>query len=146
MMGKLRYLRSLPKEERAIFLRIAVLVPLVEGSVRILGFNRTVRVLKRTLVRKQMCDPEPARTIVRHQNYLNAFHLKYPGLGRCLARSLTLWLLLKNRGIETDLKFGIKKEKSELAAHAWIEFEGNRIEVESDENADYASFSESIIR
>lgn len=43
---------------------------------------------------------------------------------RCLARSLTLQLLLDRRGIASDLRFGVRREGVDLLAHAWIEHDG----------------------
>ena len=42
----------------------------------------------------------------------------------CLERSLVLWWLLARQGIESEIRFGARKEDSELAAHAWVECSG----------------------
>ena len=43
------------------------------------------------------------------------------GQGRCLARSLLLFWLLKARGEPAELLIGISKEAAALYSHAWIE-------------------------
>jgi hypothetical protein len=55
---------------------------------------------------------------------VNAAANRSPVRAACLVRSLTLWWLLRRRGIESDLRIGVNKEGGELAAHAWVEVEG----------------------
>jgi hypothetical protein len=43
------------------------------------------------------------------------------GEGRCLARSLLLFWLLKARGEPAELMIGISKEANSLHGHAWIQ-------------------------
>jgi len=45
----------------------------------------------------------------------------------CLRQSLVLQRLLAQRGIETYLRIGVRKEAGELAAHAWLEYTGQPI-------------------
>jgi len=42
----------------------------------------------------------------------------------CLRRSLLLWWILDNRGIDCDLCMGMKFDGSILTAHAWVEVDG----------------------
>lgn len=42
----------------------------------------------------------------------------------CLPRSLALLWWLKARGIQADLRIGVRKEGLELIAHAWVEYQG----------------------
>jgi hypothetical protein len=42
----------------------------------------------------------------------------------CLEQSLTLWWLLRRRGIEAELRVGARKEAERFEAHAWVEFRG----------------------
>jgi len=44
--------------------------------------------------------------------------------GPCLVRSLTLWTLLLRRGVETELRVGVRKRNGKVEAHAWVEFQG----------------------
>jgi hypothetical protein len=38
----------------------------------------------------------------------------------CLEQSLVLWSLLKRSGLESEIRFGARKEDGELQAHAWV--------------------------
>ena len=42
----------------------------------------------------------------------------------CLRRSLSLQKMLARRGIVTELKIGVRKEKGVFDAHAWLEYQG----------------------
>ncbi len=42
----------------------------------------------------------------------------------CLDRALTLWWLLRRRGIAADLRIGGRKENGRFEAHAWVEVGG----------------------
>jgi hypothetical protein len=48
---------------------------------------------------------------------------RVPGT-RCLARSLVLWSLLKEKGQKTQLRIGIRPIGTAIEAHAWIEWQG----------------------
>ena len=43
---------------------------------------------------------------------------------RCLARSLALARLLGQRGVQTDLRVGVRPADGALSAHAWVEWNG----------------------
>lgn len=45
----------------------------------------------------------------------------------CLPRALALRQMLAKRGIPSVLRIGVRKEAATLAAHAWIEVEGEAI-------------------
>ena len=42
----------------------------------------------------------------------------------CLEQSLVLWYLLKRNGLESQIRFGARKEEDQLQAHAWVECGG----------------------
>jgi hypothetical protein len=45
----------------------------------------------------------------------------------CLRRSLVLWYLLRKEGIESELRFGVRKVSDEIIGHAWVEIDGSVI-------------------
>jgi hypothetical protein len=45
----------------------------------------------------------------------------------CLRRSLVLWFLLRREGIDSNLRFGVRKAGTEIMGHAWVEIEGSVI-------------------
>ena len=46
---------------------------------------------------------------------------------RCLEKSLLLESLLLRRGIDCELKFGLRVDDNPLAAHAWVECGGQAL-------------------
>ncbi len=43
---------------------------------------------------------------------------------QCLQRSLVLHRWLRQAGLSSELRVGVRKDGTELKAHAWIELEG----------------------
>jgi hypothetical protein len=46
----------------------------------------------------------------------------FPGRALCLERSLTLWYVLRSRGVPVELCLGV--QKFPFAAHAWVAYRG----------------------
>ena len=63
----------------------------------------------------------------------------------CLPQSITLWWLLLRQGIESDLRFGARKEEGQLEAHAWVEFKGLPLNETERVRQRFAAFDRSII-
>jgi hypothetical protein len=62
----------------------------------------------------------------------------------CLPCSLTLWWVLRQRGIPSDLRIGVRKEGGQLQAHAWVEFRGTVLNDGADVSERYATFDRAI--
>jgi hypothetical protein len=63
-----------------------------------------------------------------------------PYSATCLPRSLTLWWLLRRRGIDSYLRIGVRKEADRLEAHAWVELRGLVLNDDSDVHKRFAAF------
>lgn len=145
MLSKLRTFASLPVSHKRILLELALLVPIVEISIRTLKFRRTLKALKHLIFKTPV---PPNRESVLINNYRASYYLfdrQFPNLGKCLARSLVLWYLLERVGISTELKFGSKKEDGILLAHAWLEYDNAPLIDEPDLDLNYKAFTESIL-
>lgn len=46
---------------------------------------------------------------------------------KCLHRSLVLHMWLRNEGLPSDLRIGVRKDGDTLRAHAWVEIAGSTI-------------------
>jgi hypothetical protein len=53
--------------------------------------------------------------------------------GPCLVRSMTLWTMLRRRGIAADLRVGFRKRAGKIEGHAWVEYAGMPINEDRDE-------------
>ncbi len=102
----------------------ALTLVLVKLSLKVAGFGRTFAVASR-LVRGRGADGE-GRTMlseaVRRVALVAAF---FPGRALCLEQSVTLWLLLRRRGIDADLRLGVQPYP--FGAHAWVEHRGEPV-------------------
>jgi transglutaminase superfamily protein len=61
--------------------------------------------------------------------------------GNCLSRSMTLWWLLRRRGIPAQLRIGARKIGNQLEAHAWVEVAGRAVNDSDDVQIRYAPFA-----
>jgi hypothetical protein len=143
MLRKLKQFVLFPAADRRLLLLIAALVPFVEFSLKAFGFNRIFNLINRWTTRP------PQAEINREEvnKYARLMFLSYrnsPLGGKCLARSLVLWGMLRRKGIETDLRFGMKKKDGKLLAHAWIEYRGEPLEQIGEYNQNYVPFVEPI--
>lgn len=140
-MSSLRKLRALSWEGRWLLVQASLLLPLTAIVVHTIGVGRWQRVLARTTpfskpsisssrlaTAKSTGIPDSAgqgpSTIQKARVIANtvrvaARHGIYHA--NCLEQSLILWLLLARKGIESELRFGARKENFRLEAHAWVE-------------------------
>ena len=143
MWKRLRRFSALERRARGLFLRAAVLLPLVRLSLRVRGFGATQAMLrallsgsKKALGREQDSAQLTARMVKAAGRH---------GLVRasCLEESLALWFLLARQGISSDLRIGIRRE-GDFAAHAWIEHDGCALNEADAPDGHYAAFETPI--
>lgn len=58
----------------------------------------------------------------------------------CLDRALTLWWLLRWRGIAAGVRFGGRKQNGKFEAHAWVEVGGAALDCTDGEPAGFSRF------
>jgi transglutaminase superfamily protein len=103
-----------------LFTSFAVLAA-TDLSLRFLGFARSVSIVRRLskLKNERPVDDALVQAVCRKVALAGVF---YPGRARCLEQSLTLFLLLRRRGIAADLRIGVQPYP--FSAHAWVELKG----------------------
>jgi hypothetical protein len=62
----------------------------------------------------------------------------------CLTRSLLLGWLLRRRGVESQLRIGVRLNQGALDAHAWVEWEGVPVNDRPDVGMQFASFGDLV--
>ncbi len=144
MIRKFARYKSLSRGDRRLALQFAIMVPCVELCLRLFGFNRVVGVLSRLFAAELAVAGDVLSIIDRHKFILRRVGANLPFSGRCLARSLTLWGLLKRQGIDTDLRFGQRNIEGRLDAHAWIEFLGQPVNASPTVHQRFIAFEEPI--
>src|SRR5258708_9563088 len=60
----------------------------------------------------------------------------------CLEGSLTLWYLLRRKGIPACLRIGVRKENGKFEAHAWGEHGGEALNQDEAMHRHYAAFEQ----
>ena len=150
-MNSFRKLQRLSGNERRLLTQALVLLPLTFWGVYALGVSRWHRFLaqlaslgttsnrsknqkgsvaaERTPAISDAAAIEQARMIAR---IVKVAAEKGAYQARCLQQTLVLWCLLRRNDIESEIRFGARKEGGELQAHAWVEVGGVALNEESD--------------
>ena len=139
MRPNLARMLSLSPDQRRVALASVVLLPAVQTSLHLRGFNRTARTLATRSERSAVpTEPNKARpaaeavALVAGRSLVGA---------RCLCRSLVLWFLLRRRGIDAQLVIGAQASvNGELPAHAWVEVSGEPVNDAPDIRERFGSF------
>ncbi|HEX9107671.1 MAG TPA: lasso peptide biosynthesis B2 protein [Longimicrobiales bacterium] len=102
----------------------AAALVLVKVFLKVAGFGRTYAAFSRLVRRRgsEAVTPAVLRDAVGRVALVAAF---FPGRALCLEQSLTLWLLLRQRGIDAELRLGVQPYP--FGAHAWVEHRGEPI-------------------
>jgi hypothetical protein len=121
LMRRARRFGALSGEEKGVLLLSLMLLPIVAVGLHRLGFARL-----RTWLEQRA--PVPANALTaddvararRLARMVNAAARRGPFRAYCLNRSLTLWWLLRRRGIASDVRIGVRKGANGFEAHAWV--------------------------
>ena len=112
--------------------QLVFVLPVIGGALHLFGFKRSRDLLGRVASYAtpsnridDAASPDRARRIARLVG-IAARHGPYRAT--CLRQALTLWWLLRRRAIPAELRIGVRKDASELLAHAWVEYDGYAID------------------
>lgn len=128
-MNRLRKYRALTPAARKVVRQSLLLLPLTALSLHLRGMAQTRALLQRLGRRRgnraEALEPrEIARLVDAAAALLRA---------RCLPRSLVLWHFVRDRGAAAELRLGVSKlANGQLAAHAWLEFDGQPLNEHAD--------------
>jgi len=123
-MERLHKFFRLPPGERVVLVQAWLLFLLVELALGVLSFQRLLTLLHN---RGLMQPEEPAETVpspARLAWLVEVASRFTPVTATCLKQALVLSWLLKRRGIATTLHIGVARREGTLAAHAWLESNG----------------------
>ena len=141
MGGRLQGWKALPWPERALLSYLLIGLPLVSLSLHALDYKRTRRLVE-WLTRHP--SPGSASEVDVH----NADRLAqlaaiagHRGMvqATCLRQALLVYGMLRWRGLQPELKLGVRRENGAFAAHAWVELEGQRL---AQSGVEFATFDE----
>jgi hypothetical protein len=148
MWEQLRRFSALDGDARWMFVRAAVLLPLISLSLRIRGFRFTQGALqtlaggaKDAAVNRSSC--RGCSSSLRLQSaarMVRAAARRSLIKTGCLEESLALWFLLRREGIAADLRIGARKIAGNFDAHAWVECDGEALNQVEEVHRHYAVF------
>lgn len=142
-----RQFTALSLSEIQVLFIALILLPLTAFLLKIKGFRRTQIFLNRFISEKTHTSDlnhillEKAQGIAKLVS-IAANHGPYRA--NCLKKSLVIWWLLGRRGIQTNLKIGVKKDEESFNAHAWVEFEGVVLNERGDVGSRFSAFDKNI--
>jgi len=140
---------QLSPAERRLLAQALALLPLTAVALRVLGFRRWQATLARLAPVGGAADGGDEAALLRqgrtvaHLVDVAARHGVYRA--SCLPRSLALWWLLRRRGIDGDLRIGVRKEAGRFEAHAWVELRGAVLNDGDDVRERFAAFERAIL-
>ena len=134
-------------DARGIFLRAAVLLPVISISLKMRGFGATQEFLLRSFPIASQTSQQDSIHVVDDRKLteltsrmVNAAIRHVWRASTCLEKSLTLWWLLGRRGIACDVRIGARKQGGKFEAHAWLERDGVAVNEPQEEHRHYAAF------
>jgi hypothetical protein len=146
-MSKWRKLRGLSWAERLLLAQAAVALPAVAALIRVRGLKGCQALLARLspLANPGLRADGPAESLARGVvRIVTAAAAHGPYRANCLQQSVTLWWLLRRRGLEGELRIGTRKMDGHVDAHAWVEFSGRALNESRDVGARYAVFERPV--
>jgi len=121
-------------------LRCMVALLLCDVALRVLGYQRTMRIARRVAGQRSLPLGRPIveRTL---QNILVATAF-YPGRSKCLEQSVAGLILLRRRGVPVEMRLGVQPYP--FSAHAWLELDGVPVTESPEVVANYALLPEAV--
>lgn len=149
-MSKWRKFWALSREERWLLLEALVLLPAAKRALR-LGALRHLPRSASNLRPSAAADFGPqaghelagAQMVEKAQRVASvvaAAARNGPFRASCLEQSIALLWLLGRRGIPARLRIGVRKQREELEAHAWVESGGVVLNDSADVSERYRPF------
>ncbi len=126
MITALRRLWELDWRERRLLLALLVALPALRIALRRFGYTRTrsaiegwtARYPKRAPSRR---DLETAESLAELAKIAGR---RAPLAATCLPQALAVHAVLRRRGLDPELRIGVRKAEDRFEAHAWVELAG----------------------
>jgi hypothetical protein len=125
ILRRLRRFAFLEPADKILLLETLGLAAFIGIAFRLAGVPRTQACLRWWSGRRAVQNTSEAQSWIHRSLRAQRMVKRATGLGgMCLARSLTLWTLLRRRGVETELRIGYRKQNGKIEGHAWLEDAG----------------------
>jgi hypothetical protein len=124
---------------RVGFLRVIITLMAVRTILILFGAGRTLRWIESRGHRAALHPLESLTELDRVARTTALAAGLLPGRMECLEQSLALWYLLRRRGADVELKFGMRQFP--FAAHAWVTYHGEPLNESPEALAHYVAFT-----
>ena len=143
--SRLAQLSALSLGQQRTLLAACLWLPFFWLSLRVLGLARLQALLQSQPLAAQLAPVLMLPEIQALGEAVNiaARHLPFPAT--CLTRSLLLGWLLRRRGVQSQVRIGVRLTQGALDAHAWVECEGVPVNDSPDVSSQFASFGKLIL-
>jgi hypothetical protein len=136
--SKFARFRALSWSERRVLILAMLLLPLFHIGLRILGLPRLLAWIARSPAFGRGSHSREDLATIGALVDIAGNHGPFPAT--CLTRSLLLHWLLRCRGVDSDLRIGVRFSAGKLEAHAWLEHAGEPLNDQQDIAAQFAPF------
>jgi hypothetical protein len=123
------------------------MLPLVTVTLRVLSFRRTTALLTRLdlATQRRVANQNEQMVDLCRASYIVSLAAKHSIIPTsCLPRALTLLWLLNRRGVEAELRVGLRNRAGRLESHAWVESGGLPLNDWSEVSRDFTPFAQSF--
>jgi hypothetical protein len=126
-INKMDAVMSLTREEWGLFLRAWWLLLKIDWELKRRPYLEVAQGGRQKAGKSGQGGADRKREIARVVKMVGVAARNHVRPMTCLRQSLALQRLLWERGVEAELKFGVRKMEGELQAHAWLEWEGEPV-------------------
>jgi hypothetical protein len=127
MLARLRRWWALPPSERRDVLVLCLLLPALAASLRVSGYRATRARVDRASSPSRRTGPPSASHAQRLAELAAIAGRQGPLKSTCLPQALAVLLLLRRRGADPDIKFGVDRLGATPDMHAWVELDGQAL-------------------
>jgi Transglutaminase-like superfamily len=121
---RLAKLAELSRAERGLLARAWILFLVADAGLLLMPFPSLLKLGHGVPVRRRPRAASSLPAIARLVWLVEVAARYAPGRATCLKQALVLSWLLRRRGISTTLQIGVARREGALAAHAWLERDG----------------------
>jgi hypothetical protein len=119
--------------------RCAATVVVIKLALVIVGFPRTLRAVEWYAARYATGGAPSEGFVDGVARRVVTAAVFWPGRVECLEQSLALYAVLRRCGVPVELKFGM--QTMPFGAHAWVEYQGEPINEETERLRQYVVFT-----
>ncbi|MBP0020296.1 MAG: lasso peptide biosynthesis B2 protein [Cyanobacteria bacterium SBLK] len=138
-------LKELPPRSRSLLLRAFFGLIFVAIALPLSGLKTTQKILSQLPQQSlTLSDTEQGQRVEDTAAMVKIAARYCRFLSNCLKKSLVLWQLLRWQGIESELRIGVRRDRGQFEAHAWVEYQGIALNEVQDVRRDFATFDRPI--